>query len=122
MLSGANVFQPLMLWLLLTWTMVIPAQVVLTRVQASLLPGGKKTIVPFDRTFGMEKARERGYLTLMEAWASISGYEWVHIYTTLFCAYRSALHGALGFLLYCAFQCVLYVWPYADLGLIWCWK
>lgn len=61
--TGMKLLYPCLLWLALTWTMIIPAQIVLTRVQASLLPDGQKTIVPFDRTFGIEKARERDYLT-----------------------------------------------------------
>jgi len=38
--------------LFLGLTMVLPAHVVLTRVQASLLSDDEETIVPFDRSFG----------------------------------------------------------------------
>lgn len=42
----------LLMWLVLTVAIVIPAGVVLTRVQASMLPEEDETIVPFDRSFG----------------------------------------------------------------------
>lgn len=41
-----------LLGFVLAFFLVIPANVILTRVQASLLPDSDETIVPFDRTFG----------------------------------------------------------------------
>lgn len=50
----------------------IPAQVTLTRVQASLLSEEQETIVPFDRSFGgkvvTELAGGSGMISLLEAW------------------------------------------------------
>lgn len=42
----------ILLGLVLAILLVIPANAVLTRVQASLLPDSEETIVPFDRSFG----------------------------------------------------------------------
>ncbi|KAI8625367.1 hypothetical protein F5Y19DRAFT_268766 [Xylariaceae sp. FL1651] len=51
---------------------VTPALVVLTRIQASLLPEGLETIIPVDRTFGVENGGEkrggkRGGLSIVQA-------------------------------------------------------
>ncbi|KAI1812759.1 ubiquitin carrier protein [Poronia punctata] len=62
---------------------VIPAQVVLTRVQASFLPEEEDTIVPFDRTFGgkVEPAivSGKGYVNMSDAWKSFSRASWVRL-------------------------------------------
>jgi hypothetical protein len=61
----------------------IPAQVVLTRVQASLLPEEDETIVPFDRSFQgkLEPAivGGTGYVTIRDAWATFSRASWVRL-------------------------------------------
>jgi hypothetical protein len=53
---------------------LIPADVTLTRVQASLLPESDETIVPMDRSFGGKFVSERvggsGKLGLLDAWRS----------------------------------------------------
>jgi hypothetical protein len=63
--------------------LVIPAQVVLTRVQASFLPEEEDTIVPFDRTFGgkVEPAivSGKGYVSMTDAWKSFSRASWVRL-------------------------------------------
>ncbi|KAI0478568.1 putative ubiquitin conjugating enzyme [Xylariaceae sp. FL0804] len=63
--------------------LVIPAQVVLVRVQASLLPEEDDTIVPFDRSFQgkVEPAivGGRGYVTMMDAWRSFSRASWIRL-------------------------------------------
>ncbi|KAI0596099.1 hypothetical protein F4775DRAFT_331083 [Biscogniauxia sp. FL1348] len=66
----------LALGLLLDVLLVIPSHVVLTRVQASLLPADAKTIVPFRRP---GSAYARGYLSMKEAWESISTGSWARI-------------------------------------------
>lgn len=78
------------------WGLVIfPTMVVLIRVQASLLPDGEKTVVPFDRTFGVKRARARGYLTTVEAFRSVSWSKWVHLEMVFFkCAFLAL--GAMG--------------------------
>jgi hypothetical protein len=58
----------------------IPAEVVLTRIQASLLPPDQETIVPFDRTFGgavePELVTGRGYASIADAWGTFSRSAW----------------------------------------------
>ncbi|KAI1365817.1 hypothetical protein F5Y08DRAFT_302762 [Xylaria arbuscula] len=60
-----------------------PALVVLTRIQASLLPEGEGTIIPVDRTFGVEKEpgkySETEGLTIFEALKSFNG-SWKRFY------------------------------------------
>ncbi|KAI1092719.1 hypothetical protein F5B19DRAFT_453286 [Rostrohypoxylon terebratum] len=63
--------------------LVIPTQVILTRVQASLLPDEDDTIVPFDRSFGgkVEPAivGGKGFVTVKDAWQSFSRASWVRL-------------------------------------------
>ncbi|KAI0406846.1 ubiquitin carrier protein [Xylaria palmicola] len=63
--------------------LVIPAQVVLTRVQASFLPEEEDTIVPFDRSFGgkVEPAivGGKGYVSMADAWQSFTRASWVRL-------------------------------------------
>ncbi|ETS78005.1 hypothetical protein PFICI_10067 [Pestalotiopsis fici W106-1] len=59
----------------------IPAQAALVRVQASLLPVEKETIVKVDRTFGVEGVHETGYLTMTQAYKSMkNGSIWLRLY------------------------------------------
>lgn len=62
---------------------VIPAQVVLTRVQASFLPEENDTIVPFDRSFGGKVVPAivggKGYINMIDAWKSFSRASWVRL-------------------------------------------
>lgn len=59
---------------------MIPAYVILVRVQASLLPEDTETIVPFDRSFNghIEPAviGGRGHATVRDAWVSFSKPAW----------------------------------------------
>ncbi|KAI1420298.1 ubiquitin carrier protein [Xylaria sp. FL1777] len=63
--------------------LVIPSQVVLTRVQASFLPEENDTIVPFDRSFGgkVEPAivGGKGYVSMVDAWKSFSRASWIRL-------------------------------------------
>merc|ERR1712058_176813 len=56
----------------LTFLVVIPANVTLTRVQASLLVDTEETIVPFDRSFGGKVVPEivggTGMIGMLDAW------------------------------------------------------
>ena len=58
----------------LSFLLVLPADVTLTRVQASLLPDAEETIVPFDRSFGGKVIPEivggSGVLSMLDAWKS----------------------------------------------------
>lgn len=71
-------------WALPTLALVIPAHAVLTRVQASLLPAGERTIIPFDRTFQgqREHGGERGEraIGMVQAWRSFSRSAWLRLY------------------------------------------
>lgn len=62
------------LGLILAVVLVIPAFVVLTRVQASLLSDAEETIVPFDRSFGGKFVPEvvggRGVVSMRDAWTT----------------------------------------------------
>ena len=62
--------------LLITLFVAVPANVILYRCQASLLPESEQTIVPFDRAFQLESARDRGYASIAEAWRTFSGAAW----------------------------------------------
>lgn len=59
---------------------IIPARVVLVRVQASLLPEDEDPIIPFDRSFDgkVEPAvvGGRGYATIDAAWSTFSKAAW----------------------------------------------
>lgn len=63
--------------------LVVPAQVVLVRVQASLLPADADTIVPFDRSFGgavePEVVTGRGYVDFVTAWRTFGRDSWVRL-------------------------------------------
>lgn len=63
--------------------LVIPTQVVLTRVQASFLPEENDTIVPFDRSFGgkVEPAivGGKGYVNMIDALKSFSRASWIRL-------------------------------------------
>ncbi|KZL69209.1 ubiquitin carrier protein [Colletotrichum tofieldiae] len=70
---------------------VIPAHVVLVRVQASLLPEEANTIIPFDRSFeGKVEPRVvggKGYATMDDAWSGFSRAAWkrlVILYVKIF--------------------------------------
>lgn len=63
--------------------LVIPAQVALVRVQASLLPADADTIVPFDRSFGgavePEVVTGKGYVDFRTAWLTFSRESWIRL-------------------------------------------
>ncbi|KAI5925244.1 putative ubiquitin conjugating enzyme [Camillea tinctor] len=73
--------------------LVIPAQVVLTRVQASLLPEEDDTIVPFDRSFQSKVEPAivggKGFVSMIDAWKTFSRASWtrlVKLYLKIFLA------------------------------------
>lgn len=81
------VLIPAATWLILYAVLVIPSLVVLTRVQASMLPEGEITVVPFDRTFGKDEVWDRGHLTAWESLRSVSLSSWGRIYRVFLGAY-----------------------------------
>jgi len=68
-LKGFSVFA---LSVALTLLVVVPANVTLTRVQASLLPDEVESVVPFDRSFGGKVIPEivggSGVIGMLDAW------------------------------------------------------
>ncbi|KAL7924340.1 hypothetical protein ACQKWADRAFT_286476 [Trichoderma austrokoningii] len=60
--------------------LVVPSQVVLMRIQASLLPMEDSTLVPFDRSFKgrvqPDLANDQDYATISDAWKSFSWAHW----------------------------------------------
>jgi hypothetical protein len=60
--------------LLLLLLLVVPASIILVRVQASLLPDNDEAIVPFDKTFGgkvgSDSADGCNQLAILDAWRS----------------------------------------------------
>ncbi|PON22374.1 hypothetical protein TGAM01_v208857 [Trichoderma gamsii] len=68
--------------------LVVPSQVVLMRIQASLLPVEDSTIVPFDRSFGgriqPDSENGRDYATISDAWHSFSRAHWRGLITLSF--------------------------------------
>ncbi|KAG5928807.1 hypothetical protein E4U42_007992 [Claviceps africana] len=64
---------------------IIPAYVVLVRVQASLLPVEQSTIIPFDRSFEGSVEPEvvggRGYATVTDAWLTFRKSSWRRLLT-----------------------------------------
>lgn len=67
-----------------TVLLVIPAHVTLCRVQASFLPPDEDTIVPFDRSFGgvVEPAvvTGKGYVDFVTAWRTFNRASWIRLY------------------------------------------
>ncbi|CAM1511457.1 Fc.00g089700.m01.CDS01 [Cosmosporella sp. VM-42] len=67
-------------YVLIAVFVTVPAQVVLVRVQASLLPEEDETIIPFDRSFQgkVEPAvvGGKGYVSVRDAWATFSTAAW----------------------------------------------
>jgi hypothetical protein len=70
----------LLLRIVLMALFFVPSQAVLVRCQASLLPEDDETVIPVDRTFGVDVVREQGYLSVLEAWKSLKG-TWGRLYT-----------------------------------------
>jgi len=68
-LEGFGIFA---LGVVLSFLLVVPANVTLTRVQASLLPDTEETIVPFDRSFAGKVIPEivggSGAIGMLDAW------------------------------------------------------
>lgn len=69
---AGQVIGIIILQLALTLVALLPARVVLTRMQASLVSDSENTIVPFDRTFGdrfvAESEGGRGVISACAAW------------------------------------------------------
>ncbi|KAL7922351.1 hypothetical protein ACQKWADRAFT_293220 [Trichoderma austrokoningii] len=85
--AGVYFLLSTMLWVVV----IIPARVVLVRVQASLLPEDEDPIIPFDRSFDgkVEPAvvGGLGYATVANAWSTFSKAAWrrvVILYAKIF--------------------------------------
>jgi hypothetical protein len=70
--------------LIIQFTLVVPTQVALVRVQASLLPPDEDTIIPFDRSFQgkVEPAvvDGKGFVTVRDALATFPRASWIRLY------------------------------------------
>ncbi|KAG7004271.1 hypothetical protein G7Y79_00026g058550 [Physcia stellaris] len=68
----SQVFMCGLVAMFIVFAIVFPAEVTLTRVQASMLPEEDEAIVPFDRTFGGKVEPEilggRGCVSMLDAW------------------------------------------------------
>jgi hypothetical protein len=66
--------------LFLLLLLVVPASIILVRIQASLLPDTDEAIVPFDKTFGgkvdLDSADGGNQLAILDAWRS---FEWAGV-------------------------------------------
>ncbi|UNI21694.1 hypothetical protein JDV02_007662 [Purpureocillium takamizusanense] len=78
--------------------LVIPARVILVRVQASLLPVEEDTVIPFDRSFEgkVEPAivGGKGYVSVADAWGTFSRAAWrrlLVLYVKVFLASMAGL-------------------------------
>ncbi|KAI1403834.1 hypothetical protein F4819DRAFT_505633 [Hypoxylon fuscum] len=60
---------------------VIPANVILVRVQASMLPKEERPILPFDSTlmFHSAEGEGKGYMSMRDAWSTFSRAAWVRL-------------------------------------------
>ncbi|EPE31188.1 hypothetical protein GLAREA_04155 [Glarea lozoyensis ATCC 20868] len=71
-IMAAKSFAVIALAVVLGVFLVIPANIALTRVQASLIPEAEETIVPFDRSFNGKVVPEivggTGVIGMMDAW------------------------------------------------------
>lgn len=69
---GLEALSVLAFGIVLSFFLVLPAKVALTRVQACLLDDSEETIVPFDRTFGGKVVPEivggTGVISMIDAW------------------------------------------------------
>ncbi|KAK5657667.1 hypothetical protein OQA88_2739 [Cercophora sp. LCS_1] len=85
--DGAAAWKSLVIFvvaIIIHFGAVVPTNVLLTRVQASLLPEDEETIVPFDRSFGgkVEPAivGGKGFVSMRDALATFPVSSWVRIY------------------------------------------
>ncbi|KAK6836066.1 hypothetical protein PG995_005601 [Apiospora arundinis] len=97
------------LWLALTIFTVYPAQVVLTRAQASLLPDSMDTIVSFDRSLGRTTPNPSACQRVADAYKSFSG-SWTRFYKLIAKTMIAAIMvgGVLGFFIGIEFGLVGY--------------
>jgi hypothetical protein len=76
-MMGLKAFFVMVLVMVLGVFLVIPANIALIRVQASLIPENEETIVPFDRTFNGKVVSEiiggTGTIGMLDAWKT---FEW----------------------------------------------
>jgi len=99
--------------MVLSLLLVVPARVVLTRVQASLLSDTEETIVPFDRSFGGKVVPEivggTGVIGMLDAWKTFdfqSRIRLVKVYVKVFILQFAV---SLVFVIILALQLVLLV-------------
>ncbi|KAI0121486.1 hypothetical protein F4776DRAFT_219168 [Hypoxylon sp. NC0597] len=66
--------------MILIWIFIqIPLEVVLARIQASLLPKEDRTIIPLDNTLTLHRDEGKEYASMADAWKSFSRAAWVRL-------------------------------------------
>ncbi|KAG6366831.1 hypothetical protein INS49_001012 [Diaporthe citri] len=85
--QGDAVWKSLLIVIIVVGAMVflvIPTQVVLVRVQASLLPPDESPILAFDRSFAGKVEPPvvggKGYVNFKDAWMTFSRQSWIRLY------------------------------------------
>ncbi|KAI0850113.1 hypothetical protein F5Y00DRAFT_260845 [Daldinia vernicosa] len=63
-----------------TFIAIVPAEAVLARVQASLLPEEDRPIISLDAVFDQQKAEGKEYISTREAYQSLSRATWKRLY------------------------------------------
>jgi hypothetical protein len=99
-----NMNKGLGIWLLLIALVVfliLPLNLLLVRVEASLLPTDVPTIVPLDPAFAIGQ-HKRGYITIIEAWTSFQqtarvNLAFLYVKAILFTAFCVAVIGFIDF-------------------------
>jgi len=86
-MSAGDLWKPTIMALVaivLQLLTVVPANVLLIRVQASLLPPDEDTIVPFDRSFQGKVdpvvVTGKGFVSMRDAWATFPKSSWIRLY------------------------------------------
>jgi len=59
--------------------LMVPTEVILTRVRASMLPDDASTLVPLDSSIRSQKVEEIGFMSWTHAWRTFSRASWVRI-------------------------------------------
>lgn len=86
----------------LTFFVAVPANILLVRIQSSLLPPDEETVVPFDRSFGGKLEPPvvgKGFITLRDALQTFPRSSWIRVYKLYakVIAIGLALYMGLGF-------------------------
>ncbi|KAM7200049.1 ubiquitin carrier protein [Naviculisporaceae sp. PSN 640] len=94
------------------WVLVLPCEVALVRVQASLLSPEEPTIIPFDTTFkgkvGPAVVDGKGYLTMRDALSSFSRADWLRFFKLYIKIFFISVAAVFAFLITMVLQALLF--------------